>query len=499
MIASLTSFAVNLGINFFLSPYIVSSLGVEAYGFVALANNFVSYASIVTIALNAMAGRYITIAIHQKDYERANKYFNSVIISNIIIAAVLLIPAFFAVNYIEILVNVPHNILIDVKMLLAFVFLNFLIGVCTSTWGVAFFATNNLYKQSGIGICTNFLRAILIVCFFALLDPSVYFIGLTSCITTVVTVFFNVINSRKLLPCLIINKKYYDFKALKELISVGIWNSLTQLSQILLSGLDLLLANLFVSSTAMGVLALAKTVPQVLMSLMSTVTSIFSPNLTFDYAEGRIDNLVDNVKSANKMLTFIIGIPMAIFVSLGMSFYELWVPTQDSIQLQALSVLTMGVMFVSLHIQVLYQVFTLTKKVKTNSIIMIVSGVVTIIFVFLLLKMANLGIFAIAGVSVVVGLVRNLIFTPIYAAKCLSIKWNTFYSSIVLGLLNLMGISAMTYGVGMLISVTTWFDLFIVVAISVVLALIFDYMLLLNKKEKLILKHFIKKENSKND
>ena len=41
---------VNLGISFFLSPYIVDTLGEEANGFNQLAHNFVTYASLISIA-----------------------------------------------------------------------------------------------------------------------------------------------------------------------------------------------------------------------------------------------------------------------------------------------------------------------------------------------------------------------------------------------------------------------------------------------------------------
>ena len=45
-------------ISFFLSPYIVRTIGVEANGFVSLAANFTSYATLVVMALNNMAGRF---------------------------------------------------------------------------------------------------------------------------------------------------------------------------------------------------------------------------------------------------------------------------------------------------------------------------------------------------------------------------------------------------------------------------------------------------------
>lgn len=56
-----------MGISFLLTPYIIDTVGKEAYGFVGIANNFVSYAKLITLALNALAMRFITIKIHENN------------------------------------------------------------------------------------------------------------------------------------------------------------------------------------------------------------------------------------------------------------------------------------------------------------------------------------------------------------------------------------------------------------------------------------------------
>ena len=68
LLSSVGVLITNLCISFFLSPYIIRTIGVEANGFVNLANTFVTYADLVVMALNAMAARFITIAYIQKDY-----------------------------------------------------------------------------------------------------------------------------------------------------------------------------------------------------------------------------------------------------------------------------------------------------------------------------------------------------------------------------------------------------------------------------------------------
>ena len=82
---SLVLLCTNLVISFFLSPYIVKNIGVEANGFIQLANNFVTYAQLIVTALNGMAARYITLEYTKQNYEKANLFYNSVFWGNIFI------------------------------------------------------------------------------------------------------------------------------------------------------------------------------------------------------------------------------------------------------------------------------------------------------------------------------------------------------------------------------------------------------------------------------
>ncbi|WP_152599321.1 oligosaccharide flippase family protein, partial [Bifidobacterium subtile] len=84
MIAGIISLGVQFGVSFVLTPYIVRTLGSEAYGFIPLANQIVGYTTIVTTALNSMASRFISIEMNRENTKQANIYFNSVLISNII-------------------------------------------------------------------------------------------------------------------------------------------------------------------------------------------------------------------------------------------------------------------------------------------------------------------------------------------------------------------------------------------------------------------------------
>jgi len=91
LISNIISFLVQLCINFILTPIIVVKVGDAAYGFVGLANNFVSYAAIITLVINSMAGRFITIEYVKKNEEKVNQYYSSIFFINAILAIIITI------------------------------------------------------------------------------------------------------------------------------------------------------------------------------------------------------------------------------------------------------------------------------------------------------------------------------------------------------------------------------------------------------------------------
>ena len=148
IIGSIVVVAINVAINFLLSPFIVEHLGVEANGYITLANNFVSYIALVTMALNSMAGRFILIDYRKNNVQSVNEYYSSVLLGDWFLAAVFLVPMILFVIFIDRVINVPGNYLADTRILFAIVFVNYLVHLCLPIWGTSTYCTNNLYLRS---------------------------------------------------------------------------------------------------------------------------------------------------------------------------------------------------------------------------------------------------------------------------------------------------------------------------------------------------------------
>lgn len=491
MIANTTSFALSLVISFFLTPYITSRVGVEAYGLIGLANSFVGYIQVFTMALNSMASRFIIIEIHKNRMNKANVYFSSVLYANTIIALILCIPSIYFISNIHIL-NVSSHLLFDAKLTFGIIAISFAVNLIFSRYGLVLYVKNILWKGAFRTIESNLLRVGLIFAFLYFCGNSVFLISLATFIASLYPMLFNIFYSNKLLPDLHASISCFSFRAIWELISSGIWNSITKLGQILLDGLDLLLSNIFVNGVMTGNVSIAKTIPMLYTSALAMISDSFTPRFLEFYAKGNIQDLIREIRSSISILSMITGICLSLLIVYAQDFYSLWLPDLDNVLLRNITYCSVGTVLISGCIYSLYSVFSITNKLKTNSLVILITGVLSAGTTFLCLKFTDLGVYAIVGVSSIFGMIRNLTFTPIYAAKCLDKPSWTFYPVIFKNLFNIVVLIIIYSGVRYLLPVVSWSNLVVNGVINFIIGIVVTYALVLNKDEKQKVLTFVK-------
>ncbi len=497
MTSTIFAFCVNIGINFFLTPYITKNVGVEANGFITLANNFVTYASLLTIAFNSMIGRFVTIEIHKGNYEKANKYFTSSVYANIFIGLLLLLPSLIMVFFLNDILSIPSNMVFDVKLLFLFIFINFILSLINSSYSTTTFATNRLDLNAKVNIISYALKAIILIVAFIVFKPYVLYVGFASCIVSIYQLIKNMYYTKKLLPDIKVKKRYFDIKSIIEIIKSGVWNTVTKLGQILTDGLDLLITNLFINPLAMGQFAIVKTITTNLSAFISTFAGIFSPQQTIDYAKGKMDVVVQDFKLSMKLTGVFASCSMCFFLIFGTSFYSLWVPNQDIKLLTILSIVSIVSLIASSIIVPLWQVFTITNKLKVNSLLHVFIGLFNTLIVLVLIKHTNLGVIAVALVSSVTGAIKNLTYTPLYSAHCLGVKKTTFYPEIFRYLLVNLILLGIDYFVYSLFNIDSWMILILMIILCGAIGLIVNYLIMFSKEDRKYFIILIKKKLSR--
>ena len=103
--AAVLNMLVTTLISFVLSPYIVSTLGVEANGFVGLAQNFITYAALISTALNSMGSRFMMMAYYNDEHDKFRRYYSSLLFADLLLAVTFGILGGLCVWKLEVLLD----------------------------------------------------------------------------------------------------------------------------------------------------------------------------------------------------------------------------------------------------------------------------------------------------------------------------------------------------------------------------------------------------------
>lgn len=491
LMASIINILVTTLIGFVLSPYITRTIGIEANGFVNLANTFIAYASLARTAIDSMGSRFLMMAYYNNQFEKFKKIYSSLFFADVFLAFVFGSIGALCVWKLEFLLDVPSRIKYDVKLLFAFLFLNFIISTALSVFTTCCYVKNKLYLDSITNTTSSVIRFLMIVGLFLCLSPRVYFVGIGTLISGILIIVFHFYFKKNLFPDIKAKIKYFSFESLRELISSGIWNTISSLGSILTNGMDLLVANLFVGPTLMGVLSVAKTMPSFVDTLNYTIANVFTPSLIIDYAKENKDEMVKTIKKSAKLISVICSLPLGFLIVYGKEFYSLWQPTQDAKLLHILSVITIAGRVFFTGMQPLFNVFTVVNKVKPNAIVTVLNGIISVIVVFILLKTTNLGVFAIAGVSVVCCFFKNIIYVIPYSAKYLGLKKSTFFSTLTPSILCSVIVCAWGYLEKIIFKGNTWIELILAGVVFVVVGVFLTAFSVLNNEERKLLYNMV--------
>ena len=493
LIANIISYSTTVLVAFFLTPFLVKTIGIEAYGFYPMAQNITNYVGFLSIALNSMASRFITIEIVKGNNEKANTYFTSIFISNLILAGILFLPMVAIVVFINSIFDVPTSLVQSVQATFALVFISFLVQTISSVFGVAVFAKDRTDYRSYVEIAQAVMRVLLYIVFYSFFNSSIVYVGLVAVILALIYAGCHYVFTKKLLPLMKISMKYFNLSSIKEILFSGIWNSINQLGSMMMFSISIILANILISSKAAGEFSIIQVVPGFISGIISMLTAVFLPLITHKYAQNDINGLIYEVKKSQVILGLITNIPIAVFIAVGKYFYMLWVPSEDSSKLQILSVMVIAYLLICGVVWPISNLNTVMNRVKVPALFMVANGAVNILLIVIICKTTDVGIFSISISMMVLSILYFSIFIPIYPCKALGVDKTTFYPAILKTIFGAVIIYFITIIIMNFILVNSWVSLLIVCGISGVLGIIVNYIIIFsNTQRKNIIKFILK-------
>lgn len=176
LVSNLTAFIIQFGINLFLTPYIVNSLGSEAYSFIPLTNNIIGYITIISVAFYSMTGRFISVSLNQGDKKQGNIFFNSSTAANCALTVFLLIPtSTLLILYVNKILIIPDYLVKDVQLTFFFSLCAMNISMALASFGAVYFVKNRVDLSAKRNIEGNIIRVAVLITLFTIFSPKIYF------------------------------------------------------------------------------------------------------------------------------------------------------------------------------------------------------------------------------------------------------------------------------------------------------------------------------------
>lgn len=456
LIVSMLSYVISMIIGLYLTPYIVNNLGKEIYGFYGLANQIVNYITIISVALNSMASKYITVELVKNNQYNAKKYFSSVFYSNIFLSVIITPILVLIVWKPSIFLNISSRYTRDVQILFMLVFCAMIIRFTASVFGVSTYYTNRIDIRSFLGIVKVFIKILLYITVFTMMKPSIIYVGVVVLITECYDAISTYIVCRKLTTFLVIKKKFYDLSLVVKTIRVGIWNSFNQLGDLLLSSVDLVAANMFLGESATGSVSIIKTFPSLLSSIITAINSSFTPRITTRYAEGNIEDVVKETNFAQRLMATLTTTIVMLLMTWGEDLFRLWVPGNDEALLYRLSTIDICRMGMVGAVWPVLSVNTAMDKLKFPSLMTISCGICNVIGMALLTD--YVGIYAIPTTTCILSFALYGVAIPVYAGNKLRNNWRIFIMPVFETIFCMLIIAVLIVPIKGCFVIRDWFD-----------------------------------------
>ncbi len=488
--ASVIAVMVQFIISFWVSPYVIGKLGESAYGFITLAINFTEYATFLTVAVNSMASRFISIEYNKGNIKSANEYFSSVFWFNAVLAVVIFLLSVILIFNIERIINIDDYMVRDVKITFFLTFINLITSFTSTAYVSTTFITNRMDINAYVQIFSRLIKLFVTIGCLVMFTPRIYYVSFGNLIATLFVLIVYCFIRKRLVPEFKIRLDNFHFSKLITVAKSGLWMLLSNISGLLLNGMDLLIANLMVSQSAMGRLSVSKQIPIALSSLLGYLTNIFSASFTQLVALDKKDELIDEVNFTLRILGFFLTVPFAGIIIYGTEFLLLWLPNDVYVQAEILEVyilmmLTLSNNIVNAYMYSIHSLYIAVNKVKMYAVVIFACSIVSILTTLFLTKFTSLGVYAIAGTSTIILSLVNLFWVPLYIERALGLKTFTLFRSIEKSYLGLLITCFVFFCMKPLFCFNSWMYFLLSVFIAAVFGYALNMFVILNSNDRM--------------
>lgn len=485
-ILNYVSIVVTLATSFFLTPFVISTLGVEEYGLFMLCHSIIGWLALTDLGLGATVSKYVVTYRAKGEYEAQAHFLGQSMLLFCAIALITLVAGTVCYFYLDVIfpkLNAAQHVTLEILYLLTLG--NMILAIPLRPLGCVPGAYQKFIVPGVVRLCTSLLNTGLTV--------ALLFLGYRAIGLTVLAVGMGIFNllwglyyTLGVLGARVVFRKP-DWILYRSMFGFSVWIFLNQIMDMFYwQAGSPILAN--VSGTvAVSVFTLGISFSNYFMTASTAISGVLAPKLMHMVAlDASKEDLTNVMIRAGRLQLFLLSMILLGFAFLGQDFLRLWVGKSmgDNVATVWLGAITVIIpLIIPLTQNTGLAILQALSIHRGRAIILFYSSLVCVILGYVLsLFFGPIGMFVGTAVSLTFG---QVIMINIYYKRKAGLLIGTYFRRTYFPMfLPCIILVVSGFALNYLWHVDTWGDLFAFVVVYGGLIFVTLFSLYLNKDEK---------------
>ncbi len=453
--SSLIFFAFNAVTSLMMVPYLIHRIGIENYGMVTLANSFISMTQVFTIVIVGTVTRFVMLYAAKGENETARRYFSTQFTAIVVMCAIIL-PVAGVLSYLTPkLVKIPPGQTVNTQWLFFLCYLAFIPSLFVSPLQVAQFIKQRFDIRNMLEIVNQVFRYGTWIVMFALMTPALWQVGLGYVIGSTVVVLSTWLVFMKLTPYLKPTLGVFDKGKFFEMISMGGWMTVAQVGQMLYLSVDALVINRLMDPASVGKYGTILGLFAMIRTFSSLISGMMLPLSVSYYARNDYVGLVRNTAKAVKFVSLGMALTIGLACGLIVPFISWWIGPKFA-YLWVVAWLLLAPQVWNSAMDPLFAITNAANKMAIPGIVTVLGGLLKLVLAIVFVKYASLGLVGVALANLIAFGLKNIIFTPIYAASILKCSSRPFYRAAINSIFVFAGVAGTSWWITQVVKLNTF-------------------------------------------
>jgi len=427
-------YAVQVVVGFFLTPFVILSLGETRYGVWTLVVGLTGYYGLLDLGVASGMTQYLTRYVAAKDIDKLNTSASTGFVALSCIGFLVFVGSLIIALSASWLFRIQAASPVEVTWVLAITGTSVAMQFMFFTYSAVFTAVQRFDLSNAIGISTRILSAVAtVIC----LKAGYGLVGLSLVVagTNLLDYLIRWRVALRLLPAMKISLKLVNRESFREVMTFGTWNFVTASSDRLISYTDGLVIAAFMPVAAVAPFAIAANLRSYFDEIFVRIEFVFFPAVTELDARGDQAGLRQVYLVSSKFMLLGSIFLGSIGIFLARDFFRLWIGSSFAEPMGHPSVATIFYLLlvgsmISVAQRIGYQVLLGTRRVKLLALLFAAEGTCNLVISLALVP--SYGLIGVALGTLIPALLFQGFVQPLFVCQSLQISLSTYCQQVLM-------------------------------------------------------------------